>query len=197
MCRSFVFAFFALAASVFSGCGYALQGGGTVLPPDVKNIYIPKAENESTELGLADLVTDALRDQFDSYGAVTVVDKQSQADAVLRVRIVSLIQSVDTVSSTNTTNQMDSTMILSGELRRVTGKVLWRDNQVRVSKNFATNSSTVVTSSPDFASGPIATSDLSGLNQRELARGQQQQALLTMTSDAARMIYDKAVAPDF
>jgi outer membrane lipopolysaccharide assembly protein LptE/RlpB len=180
-----------------SACGYVLQGGGTVLPPDVKNIYIPKVENESTELGLADLVTDALRDQFDSYGAVTVVDKQSQADAVLRVRIVSLIQSVDTVSSTNTTNQMDSTMVLAGELRRVTGKVLWSDSQIRVSKNFATNSSTVVTSSPDFASGSISTSDLSGLNQRELARGQQRQALLTMTDDAARIMYDKAVAPDF
>lgn len=183
--------------TALSACGYALQGGGTVLPPDVKNIYIPKVENESTELGLADLVTDALRDQFDSFGAVTVVDKQSQADAVLRVRIVSLIQSVDTVSSTNTANQMDSTLVLAGELRRVTGKVLWRDSQIRVSKNFATNSSTVVTSSPDFASGSISTSDLSGLNQRELARGQQQQALLTMTSDAARMVYDKAVAPDF
>lgn len=180
-----------------TACGYGLQGGGTVLPPDVKNIYIPKVDNESTELGLSDLVTDSLRDQFDSYGAVTVVDKQTQADAVLNVRILSLIQSVDTVSSTNTTNQMDSTMILSGELRRVTGKVLWRDPQIRVSKNFATNANTVVTSSPDFASGSIATSDLAGLNQRELARGQQQQALVSMTADAARMIYDKAVAPDF
>lgn len=182
---------------MLTGCGYALQGGGTVLPPDVKNIYIPKAENESTALGLSDLVTDALRDQFDSYGAVTVVDKQSQADAVLNVRIVSLMQSVDTVSATNTANQMDSTMLLSGELRRVTGKVLWRDPQIRVSKNFATNADTVVTSSPDFASGSIATSDLAGLNQSELARGQQRQALITMTADAARMIYDKAVAPDF
>ncbi len=197
MARNILCAGFVSIIVTLAGCGYALQGGGTVLPPDVKNIYIPKVENESTELGLSNLVTDALRDQFDSYGAVTVVDKQSQADAVLNVRVISLVQSVDTVSSTNTTNQMDSTMVLSGELRRTTGKVLWRDPQIRVSKNFATNANTVVTSSPDFASGSIATSDLSGLNQRELARGQQQQALLSMTTDAARMIYDKSVVPDF
>lgn len=186
-----------LAILVASGCGYTLQGSGTVLPPDVKNIYIPEVENDSTELGLADIVTDALRDQFDSYGAVTVVDKQSQADAVLKVRVVSLVQSTDTVTANNTASQMDSTMVLAGELRRVTGKVLWRDNQVRVTKSFATNASTVVTTSPDFASGSISSQDLAGLTQRELARGQQAQALLTMSSDAARMIYDKSVAPDF
>lgn len=180
-----------------SACGYAFQGSGTVLPPDVKNIYIPEVENDSSELGLADTVTDALRDQFDSYGAVTVVDRQSQADAVLKVRIVSLKQSVDTVSSTNTINQMDSTMTLTGELRRVTGKVLWRENNIRVTKNFATSSTTVVTSSPDFASGSISSEDLAGLSQRELARGQQQQALLSMSTDAARMIYDKSVSPEF
>jgi hypothetical protein len=88
-------------------------------------------------------------------------------------------------------------MILAGELRRVTGKVLWRDDQVRVTKNFATNASTVVTTSPDFASGSISTQDLSGLTQRELARGQQAQALLSMSADAAEIIYEKSVAPDF
>ena len=185
------------AILLLSACGYTLQGSGTILPPDVKNIYIPKVENDSAQLGLADIVTDALSDQFDSYGAVTVVDKQIQADAVLKVRVVSLTQSTDTVSSNNTASQMDSTMILAGELRRVTGKVLWRDDQVRVTKNFATNASTVVTTSPDFASGSISTQDLSGLTQRELARGQQAQALLSMSADAAEIIYEKSVAPDF
>lgn len=189
--------FLPAAIILLSACGYTLQGSGTILPPDVKNIYIPKVENDSTALGLADIVTDALSDQFDSYGAVTVVDKQIQADAVLKVRVVSLTQSTDTVSSNNTASQMDSTMILAGELRRVTGKVLWRDDQVRVTKNFATNASTVVTTSPDFASGSISSQDLSGLTQRELSRGQQAQALLSMSADAARMIYDKSVAPDF
>ena len=189
--------FLPVAIILLSACGYTLQGSGTILPPDVKNIYIPKVENDSAQLGLADIVTDALSDQFDSYGAVTVVDKQIQADAVLKVRVVSLTQSTDTVSSNNTASQMDSTMILAGELRRVTGKVLWRDDQVRVTKNFATNASTVVTTSPDFASGSISSQDLSGLTQRELARGQQAQALLSMSADAAEIIYEKSVAPDF
>ncbi len=183
--------------ALLAACGYGFQGGTTILPPDVKNIYIPPAENDSTELGLSDLVTDAMRDQFDSYGVVTVVDRQSQADAVLRIRILALIQTIDTVSGTNTTNQMDSTMIISGELRRTTGKVLWRENQLKVSKSFATSSSTVVTSSADFASGSISSSNLTGLTQRELARGQQQQALLSMSAEAARIVYDKSVTPDF
>ena len=187
----------ALSALGLSACGYVLKGSGSILPPDVKSIYIPTVENNSTQLGLSDIVTDALRDEFDSYGTVSVVDRQNQADATLKVRIVSVKQSTDTVSNTNTASLMDSTMVLAGELRRVTGPVLWRDPLIRVTKTYATDASAVVTTSPDFASGSLSSQDLANLSTREVARGQQQSALTSMASDAARQIYDKAVAPDF
>lgn len=187
-----------LVAILVSSCGYTFRGSGSVLPADVKNIYIPRVENGSTELGLADVVTEALREEFDSYGTVSVVEKQGDADAILKVVITDVKKSTSTVDpTTNTALQMDTTMLLGGELRRTTGQILWRENTMKVSKGYAANQNVVVTSSADFASGSISSSDLASLSSRDISRGQEAQALNNLASDAARMVYDKAVAPDF
>jgi putative AlgH/UPF0301 family transcriptional regulator len=116
----------------------------------------------------------------------------------LKVRIVDVKKSTSTVNAaTNTSLQMDTTMFLGGELRRTTGQILWRENNLKVTKEYAANQSVVVTTSPDFASGSISASDLASLSSRDIARGQEAQALNDLASNAARMIYDKSVAPDF
>ncbi len=191
---SLVFSFVIL----LSGCGYSFRGSETALPPDVRKIYIPQVENSSTKLGLASIVTDALRDEFDSYGTVSIVDSQSDADAVLKVRILSVKENTgSTRSGTNTALQMQTTIILAGELRRVTGPVLWRDGAIQATQTFGADSSVVVTSSLDFAGGPSAAGDLAGLSSREVSRGQESNALNALAADAARQLYDKSVAPDF
>ena len=198
MNRSRRLLFLPVVAMLVSSCGYTFRGSGSVLPADVKNIYIPRVENGSTELGLADVVTEALREEFDSYGTVSVVEKQGAADAVLKVVINEVKNTTSTVDpTTNTALQMDTTMIIGGELRRTTGQVLWRENNMKVSKGYAANQNVVVTTSPDFASGSISSSDLASLSSRDISRAQEAQALNNLASDAARMVYDKSVAPDF
>ena len=183
---------------VASGCGYTFRGSESALPPDVKKIYIPQVENNSTKLGLSTIVTEAIRDEFDSYGTVSVVDSQGEADAVLKVRILNLKENTGaTRSGSNTALQMQTTISLSGELRRVTGPILWRDNAIQATQSFGADSSVVVTSSLDFAGGPSAAGDLAGLSGREVSRGQEANALSTLASNVARQLYDKAIAPDF
>lgn len=190
--------FAACVCVLLSSCGYTFRGSGSALPPDVKKIYIPRVDNNSTKLGLANVVTEAIKDEFDSYGSISVVDSQSEADAVLKVRIVDVKETTSAVrSNTNTALQMQTTMSLTAELRRVTGPVLWRDNQIRVTQTFGADSSVVVTSSAAFAAGSISASDLSGLSSREISRGQEAGALNALAEDAARQMYDKAIAPDF
>jgi outer membrane lipopolysaccharide assembly protein LptE/RlpB len=187
-----------LLSVCLSACGYTFRGSGSVLPPDVKAIFIPLAENNSTKIGLAEIVTESMREEFDSYGAVSVVDRQSEADAVLKVTIANVKETTSTVNAqSNTAVQMDTTMYLAAELRRVTGPVLWRDGAIKVTKAYGTNASVVVETSPDFASGSISSSDLSSLSTREISRGQEASALNTLATDAARIVYAKSVAPDF
>ena len=183
---------------LISACGYTFRGSESALPPDVRNIYIPQVENNSTKLGLSTIVTEAIRDEFDSYGTVTVVDSQNQADAVLKVRILNVLENTgSTRSGSNTALQMQTTIMLAGELKRVTGPVLWRDGAIQATQTFGADSSVVVTSSLDFAGGPSGAGDLAGLSSREVSRGQEASALSALAANAARQLYDKAVAPDF
>jgi len=66
-----------------------------------------------------------------------------------------------------------------------------------ISKVYSNSAGSVVTSSADFAGSGLSSADISGLGNRELARGQEQEALSDLADLAARRIYDDAVAPDF
>lgn len=187
-----------VAFGLLTGCGYTFQGGGSVLPSDIKRISIPPVQNNTTESNLSSVMTEALRDQFERFGVVTVVDDPSEADAILRAKIVRVNRESRTSSSrTDTALQFDTVLTLAAELQRTSGTMLWRDNSISVSRAFGTTSGVVVTSSADFASGGLSASDLGALENREVARGQEQEALQNLVEQAARQIYDEAVAPDF
>lgn len=181
-----------------SGCGYEFQGSGSVLPADVKRVYIPIAENNSTEPALALLVTEAVRDRFERFGVVSIVDEQKDADAILQAKVLKVKHDTNTVSGrADTALQQNTTLSLAAELRRVSGPVLWRNPNLSVTKVFGSTAGSVVTTSADFAGSGLSSSDIGSLDSRELARGQEQQALSDLADLAARRIYDDAVAPDF
>lgn len=181
-----------------SGCGYTFQGAGSVLPPDVTRVYIPMVENHSAENGFSSTMTEALRERFERYGVVNVVETAGEADAILNVTVNRVQQGTQSVTSTtDTALQQNTTVTLSGELRRLSGEILWRNPSIRISRAFGTASQAVVTSSVDFASGSLGAGDLGSLDNRELSRGQEREALTTLAEEAAASIYDEAVAPDF
>jgi outer membrane lipopolysaccharide assembly protein LptE/RlpB len=187
-----------LMACQLVGCGYSFSGGGSVLPPDVKKVEIPLVENSSTETGLATVVTEAFRDQFERYGVITIVEERQDADAILNARILRVRRATSTVSARDDgARQQDTSMVLAAELVRPDGQVLWRNPRIVVTKAFATSSDTVVTSSVDFAGGSLGATDLRGLGGREVSRGQEQEALNNLAEQAARTVYDQAVMPDF
>ncbi|MCI5064303.1 LPS assembly lipoprotein LptE [bacterium] len=180
------------------GCGYGFRGSESALPPDVKRVFIPVVVNESTEAGIDVLLTEALRDEFERYGVLSVVDKRSDADAVLDATITSIRRERGATSSnTDTALQMFTVMSLQAELRKRSGALLWKNNRMRVSKSFGAEGGVVVTSSADFAGGNLGSSDFSNLDDREVSRGQEQQALEDLSEQVAQQIYAGAVLPDF
>jgi outer membrane lipopolysaccharide assembly protein LptE/RlpB len=182
----------------FTGCGYQFKGSGSALPPDVVKVNIPLAENNTTESGLSLVVTEAIRDRFDRFGVITVVDTAAEADAVLTAKILKIQRESQTAtSSTDTVLQARTVLRMSAELRRTTGPLLWSNPSMMVSKAFGTSSEVVVTSSADFAGGNLSASDLASLDTRELSRGQEKKALEDLAEEVARRIYDEAVSPEF
>lgn len=183
------------------GCGYTFQGSGSILPPDVKRVYIPLVENNSTESGLTTLFTEALRDRFERFGVVTVVEDIADADAVLRTRILKVRRDTGAVSGeTDSAIQLDTTMEIAAELRRVSGAILWRSTGFEVTQSYGSVNQLVLTSSSDFANTGIGQQDLNTLGQsgnREIQRGQERNVLNKLAEEAALKIYDASVSPDF
>lgn len=174
------------------------MGAGSVLPPDVKRIYIPIAENNSTEPGLSNLLTESLRDQFDRFGVLTVVEEIGDADAVLQSKIMKVKRAARTTTGeTDRALQYDTTMTVAADLKRINGTILWRNQALAVTKSYGSSAQTVVTSSASFAEQTLTGSDLGGLGNREVQRGQQGASLQSLSDEAARQIYNQAVAPDF
>lgn len=159
---------------------------------------VAPVENTTTEPGLGLRFTDALRTRFERYGAVTVIDDISGADAVLKTKVKDVDTRVRNVSGT-TDQELDLELVLitSAELRRRNGQILWRDDNLRVSQSFAGVGSVVVTRGATFAGGDIGASQLSTLSTREVSRGQKEAALDEAMDEASRRIYNEAVAADF
>ncbi len=181
-----------------TGCGYSFQGSTTILPSSVRKVFVAQVKNNSTDARLAVLVTEALRDRFDRGGVITLVDSIDDADAVLTASI----KRVDggAVTSTSTTNQalqVNNTLVLSAELRRLNGQILWNNPSLVVNRYSAATRSAVQTSTGDFASTGLLASDVVGLNDREVARSQQQSVYGPLVDEAARRVFEESVGPDF
>lgn len=198
MIRSKSVARFLLCLFGFSGCGYSFQGSTTILPSSVRKVYVAQVRNNSTDARLGVLVTEALRDRFDRGGVIILVDGIEDSDAVL----TAVIKRVEggAVTSTSTTNQalqVNNTLLLSAELRRVNGQLLWSNPRLVVNRYSAVTRSAVQTTTGDFASTGLLASDVVGLSDREVARSQQQSVYGPLVDEAARRIFEESVGPDF
>jgi len=186
---------------LLTACGYGFPGSSTVLPDDVRAIYIAAAVNETSEPGLAGRFTEDLRMRFDRYGSIHLVDTRDAADAILNSTVKSVSTHVSTVTgSTDIEFGMELQVLVSAELIRKDGETLWKNEDVKVVKPFASVGDAVVTSSSGFAQSGISGSTLDQLGStgsREVSRGAQRIALDDALEETARKIYLLSVAESF
>ena len=111
-----------------SGCGYALAGRGSALPPSVRTVGIPMFTNRTTVFNLETTVTTKVRAEFIGRTKYVIVPTASGADGVL----IGEVTSVSIVPSAFNAQQLASryaiTMTARVELRDVhADMVLWEN----------------------------------------------------------------------
>ncbi|MCC6932603.1 MAG: hypothetical protein IT292_05045 [Deltaproteobacteria bacterium] len=183
---------------LMSSCGYRFQGGTSVLPDDIKTVYIPLVENETAEPGVAIAFTEILKNRFDRYGIVKVVERKELADSIFKVKVVD-VKSVPKGTSSNTDIEveMQLTMVVNAELTRKNGQILWKQNNFAASDDFGSTTDTVVTTSASFSSGGIGAGQLDNMGSREVARGQSAETMNSLMEEMGRQLYISSVAADF
>lgn len=189
---------FVLFFLINTGCGYTFQGGTSVLPSDVKQVFIPFVENDSTDGTFANLFTEALRDQFERYGIVEITEDRAVADAELLARVKSVKRTTRAVTSkTDVAQQFDTTVTIDAKLVKKNGTQLWANRNLQISSASAATQSGLVSNSVSFSGGLIGAGDLGSLDPRQFAKSQEQTALQKIAEMASVQIYNSAVAADF
>jgi outer membrane lipopolysaccharide assembly protein LptE/RlpB len=78
-----LYRWFSILLLLHAGCGYSLTGLGNSLPPHMKTIAVPVFQNETYEYGLERIIVQELTTSFNRRSGIRVVQKISEADAVL------------------------------------------------------------------------------------------------------------------
>lgn len=198
MFNKFIKSMFSVLVLFLTSCGYTFIGSGSSLPPDVKSVYIPFVTNLSSETYITPLLTEALREEFEKYGVLRVVDSTENYDSVLNVTILSVGEESRTVTAkTESELQGDLILTLQVELTRRDGTMLWSNPHLEQSRSYAADTSTVLTGSSSFAQSGMSAQDLRNLGNREVSRSQQRITMENLIEETSKKIYMQAVAPSF
>jgi outer membrane lipopolysaccharide assembly protein LptE/RlpB len=116
-----------LAALCVSGCGYALSGRGNTLPASIKVIGIPLFVNQSQTPEIDQIVTRAVREEFQGHGKYTVNPDIEGADAVLTATIVNVSYTVTAFNANHLAQRYAVIVTANVEFKDVkdNNKVLW------------------------------------------------------------------------
>jgi len=125
MVRRFVLV---LVATCFGGCGiYSVSGS---LPAHIKTAAVPLFENETSEIGIVESLTDAIQNAVISDGSMKVVG-EFQADAVVRGTIIDVVNQADEFTREERAETFRITIIAQVEFfDRAKNRVIWREERM-------------------------------------------------------------------
>ena len=128
-----------------AACGYQFRGKQNNLPSDVKSIAIPVFKNNTNEVRIEQIFTDAVIMQFNRSQMVRVVS-QNDADAVLTGTVTRVLVDDVALTANDTSRQRRITVWVSAKLTRTRdGKVLWQNKNLWQNDTYSVSASPTVT----------------------------------------------------
>lgn len=119
------------------GCGYSLEGRGSLLPPHILRVGIPTLENNTTMASLGEIVTSEIYSQFISRGNFQVQATDTGVDAVLEGTVTSYTLSPKAIDEEGVVTSFVITIYASITFRDlVEDKVIWEQKSYRFSSEY-------------------------------------------------------------
>ena len=152
-----------------AGCGYQFVGESSILPPNTRTIYVETFVNRSREVGMDKELALALRGEIYRRGNLQMVQHSEQADVILSGVIRSLESRVASVNRDDEVLQYESALTLDVTLRRrQPNEILWRGQGLRLTELHSGSRAAVVTTSSEFRTGTLNSSDVRRLTDIQL-----------------------------
>jgi outer membrane lipopolysaccharide assembly protein LptE/RlpB len=175
-----------------AGCGYQLAGQSPLFSQDIHRIYVEPFISRTRDVGLDQEMTSALRSEFYRRGQLQVVDRVEQADAIVSGVIRSLDNHTASVNRKDEVLQWESVMILDVSLRRrEPNEMLWRGQGTRLTQVFSGSRAAVVTTSSEFRTGTLNSSDIRRMTDIQLTQSEQQRARSELIEGFAQQLHQR------
>jgi hypothetical protein len=189
--------FVLLAAALLAtmgGCGYQFVGESSLLPPDARTIYVETFVNRSREVGMDKELASALRGEIYRRGNLKMVEHAEEADVILSGVIRSLESSVASVNRRDEVLQYESALTLDVTLRRrQPNEILWRGQGVRLTEIHNGSRAAVVTTSSEFRTGTLNSSDVRRLTDIQLTEIETRMVQDQLMERFARELYHRVM----
>jgi hypothetical protein len=177
-----------------AGCGYHFVGQGSLLPADVRTVYVEPFVNRSREVGIDKELTSAVRSEFYRRGQLKVVDFSEQADVILSGVIRSLDSSVASVNRRDEVLQYESVLVMDVMLRRrQPNEILWRGQNLRFAELHAGSRAAVVTTSSEFRMGTLNATDVRRLTDVQLTEVERQSVQSQLMERFAKELHQQVI----
>ena len=177
-----------------AGCGYQFVGESSVLPADARTIYVETFVNRSREVGMDKELATALRGEIYRRGNLQMVQYAEQADVILSGVIRSLENRVASVNPDDEVLQYESALILDVTLRRrVPNEILWRGQGLRLTELHNGSRAAVVTTSSEFRTGTLNSSDVRRLTDIQLTEIESRMVHDQLMERFARELYQRVM----
>lgn len=186
-----------VAALVMStGCGYQFAAGGRTFDAGIRTIGVRAFANQTREVGVEKRLAMAIEREFVIRGPLKVADfDESDLQLTGSVRAAE-----DRPVAFNRDDEVliyQTVLALDLELRRREGgAVMWRVQGLRVTDDYESVASVVVTTSSEFRSATLNPEDLGGMTDVQLAETRRRETLERMITALARDVYDQ-IMEDF
>jgi hypothetical protein len=134
-----------------TGCGYALAGRGSFLPPHIRTIGVPTFTNRTTVFNLETLLTQKVRSEFIGRGKYQILPENTGVDAVLTGEVTSASLTPASFNAQQLATRYALTMTARIELRDVReNKVLWENPGLMFRQEYEATSGTTVSDAVTF-----------------------------------------------
>lgn len=124
-----------LAAGAASGCGYHVSGRADLVPKSIHTIAVPAFSNITTRYTLNDRLPEAISREFIARTRFQVVNREDEADAVLRGSVTNFYLSPIVATGSTTVVLVGVTMNLR-LLDRAKGTVLFQRPSLDVRQRY-------------------------------------------------------------
>lgn len=179
-----------------TGCGYQFAAGGRQFDAGIRTIGVKTFANQTREIGVEKKLAMAIEREFVIRGPLKVANID-ESDLQLTGTVKAAEDRPVAFNRDDEVLIYQTVLSLDLELRkREGGAVVWRVQGLRVTDDYESVASVIVTTSSEFRSGTLNPEDLGAFTDVQLAETRRRETLDRMISNLARDVYDQ-IMEDF